>query len=58
MISEDGLRTLCRSFPVSSPGDLAGKLGCVPLHDPQLVDYAVAPQRKQQLLDELGLGGQ
>jgi len=55
LISEDGLQNTCQAYPVSSPGDPDGKFGCVPLKNPEVVNYAVPEARKQELLREIGL---
>jgi iron(III) transport system substrate-binding protein len=55
LLSEEGIKLACANYPVSTPGDFAGKLGCIPLNDPQLVEYGISEERKQALLQLLGL---
>jgi len=55
IVSEEGLRTICGQFPVSSPGDLEGKFGCDGLENPQPVDYGISAERKDYLVKLLGL---
>lgn len=55
MLSESSIRTACQSFPISTPGDPDGKLGCVAVDDPRPVNRAVTEDRKQFLLQQIGL---
>ena len=57
LLSEGSLRTACKAFPISTPGDPEGKLGCVAVKDPHAVDRSIAEDRKQALLQQIGLGG-
>ena len=55
LMSEEGIKTACAAFPVTTPGDFAGKLGCVAIDEPQLLDYNITEARKQALLQLIGL---
>lgn len=55
LLSEEGIKVACNAFPVTTPGDFSGKLGCVAIDEPQLMDYALTEQRKQSLLQLIGL---
>ena len=57
LLSEESLRTACKAFPISTPGDPEGKLGCVAVKDPHPLNRAVGEERKQALLQPIGLTG-
>ena len=57
VLSEDVTRTICATFPISTPGDPEGKLGCIPLKDPQPLEWQTPEARRRQLVDMLGLTG-
>ncbi len=56
LLSEGSLRTACKAFPISTPGDPEGKLGCVAVKDPRAVNRTIAEDRKKALLQQIGLG--
>jgi iron(III) transport system substrate-binding protein len=55
LLSEEGIKVACHAFPVTTPKDFAGKLGCVPIEEPELMEYNLPEARKQALLQLLGL---
>jgi iron(III) transport system substrate-binding protein len=54
LLADETLRALCKAYPISTPGDPDGRLGCIGLENPQLVDY-VPEQRKIDLVRMIGL---
>lgn len=54
-LSAEGIAHNCGVFPLSSPGDMAGELGCIALSDPEVVDYNVDEERRQELLKLLNI---
>ncbi|MCC6472293.1 MAG: extracellular solute-binding protein [Burkholderiales bacterium] len=57
LLSENGIRAACRLGRVSVAGDPDGKLGCTPVRNPEPLNDAISPQREQELLRSIGVGG-
>jgi len=55
LMSDEAISAVCKAYPASTPRDPDGKLGCVALTDPQLVDYVVDEKRKLSLIQMIGL---
>ena len=57
LLSDEATKAVCAAFPVSTPGDPEGKLGCIPLKDPQPLPWQTPESRRAEIVQLLGLTG-
>ena len=55
VLSPEGVRATCAASPEAIVADPDGKLGCVPVKNPQPIAFVTTDARRHQLLSELGL---
>jgi len=57
-LSDEAIELMCKAFPLSTPGDLEGKFGCIALKDPEVVKFDVSEERRLELLKLLGVAAE
>ena len=57
VLSADATRQICAANPISTPGDIEGKLGCEPVTDPNPLPYNTPAARVREITQLLNLSG-